>query len=561
VARVSRKQNKYIPKVQNTAMKIALYVRLSNEDNGGRGKDSIQNQIELLMEFAEQVGQSEISETYIDNGHTGTDFERPEWERMLEDIKNHKVNCVIVKDLSRFARNYLEAGDYLEKIFPFLGVRFIAVNDQYDSKNELFPEKELITEFKNLANDYYSRDISKKIMSSFKAKKAQGQFIGSKAPYGYILKDNQFVPDEPAASIVKRIFSMKMQGISAYEIAGTLNRENIPSPSRYAGEHGAKKYKDSSNVAWQPQAITRILYNQVYVGDLVQGKYNHSIYSQERKGKRQEEMWEITENIHEPIIDRDIFLQIQQMKRKNSKIWKDRQGRSAYENILEGILVCGICKHSLRRLKDIRKGKARYFFYCASSYNYVQSKCSSASIVDHKLFDAILEQIKLQINLAVELEDFLKKMEKSESYSKNSKRKQDELKETKNKLDRTIYLKSSIYEDFKHGILTKQEYLTAKEKYSLDIEMLEDSLNRQQKELEEFKQCMSTENKWLKAFLAFKGADELTRNMAQALLERVEVYEERRIHIIYRFRSEYEYLMQRLRGTKEGADYGRRVFG
>lgn len=284
MARTSRKQGKTAGQTENSVMKIALYVRLSNEDNGGKSTDSIDNQLELLLNFTNQLENGEalsgspdispgrkvetlkgacmpcgrkveIIETYMDNGQTGTDFVRPGWEQMMEDAKKRRINCIIVKDLSRFARNYLEAGDYLEKIFPFLGVRFIAVNDHFDSAGEIFQEKELITEFKNLANDYYSKDISKKILSALRTKKEQGQFIGSKAPYGYILEQGHYVIDEPAADIVRRIFSMKMQGMSAYKIAGILNQEGIPSPSRYAGEQGLKKYKGCSDVLWQPQAV------------------------------------------------------------------------------------------------------------------------------------------------------------------------------------------------------------------------------------------------------------------------------------------------------------------
>lgn len=295
MARTSRKIEDTLSKNRSLPVKAALYVRLSNEDNGGKGTDSIHNQLELLLNFAEGIENIEIVETYTDNGRTGTDFDRPEWERMLQDVKKQKVNCIIVKDLSRFARNYLEAGDYLEKIFPFLGVRFIAVNDQFDSEGEIFKEKDLITEFKNLANDYYSKDISKKVMASFNTKKGQGQFIGSMAPYGYILQENHFVIDELAAAVVRRIFSMKMQGKSFYEIAKVLNQEGIPSPSRYAGERGVKKYKDCSHILWQPQAVSRIIYNRVYIGDLVQGKYNCSIYSKEKQGKRKEESWEIAD--------------------------------------------------------------------------------------------------------------------------------------------------------------------------------------------------------------------------------------------------------------------------
>lgn len=551
MARTSRKQVKNLQEDKAELMKIGLYVRLSDEDNGGAGKDSIKNQKELLIEFAHRIEQSKTVEIYVDNGHTGTDFARPEWERMMEDIKKHKINCVIVKDLSRFARNYLEAGDYLEKIFPFLEVRFIAVNDQYDSVNQMFPEKDLIAEFKNLANDYYSRDISRKVMSAFKVKKTQGEFIGNKAPYGYVLKNNHFLVDGSATSVVRRIFRMKLQGRSSHEIARILNQENIPSPGRYAFEHREKRYKNSGNVAWQPQAINRILYNRVYVGDLVQGKYNLSIYSKEHRGKKREEMWEIRENAHEAIVDKDVFLQVQEIKNRNRKAWRDKQGGDAYDNILKGILVCGICKHPLRRNKDTRNKKVRYYFYCASSYNYTQTDCSASSIVDHKLFNIILEQIKLQIDLAIKVEDLLIRLKQTERNSDRYRGKKDELKQIQDELKRTTYLKANLYGDLKQGILTKQEFLIAKEKYALDIEVLTEKLRKQQKELETFERCMSGENKWLKVFLSFRNAKELTKDMAQALLERVEVYEDKRIHIIYRFRNEYEYLISQLKDTEE----------
>ena len=359
MARTSRKQGKAAARFKPTAVEAGLYVRLSDEDNGGRSADGIDNQLEYLLEFVKQFEKMKVAETYMDNGQTGTDFERPGWERMMEDAKCGRINCIIVKDLSRFARNYLEAGDYLEKIFPFLGIRFIAVNDRFDSAGEIFPPKDLITEFKNLANDYYSKDISNKIMSAFRVKKEQGQFIGGKAPYGYVLKDNHYVIDEPAADVVRRIFEMKADGISAYKIARILNQEGVPSPSRYAGEHGVKKYKDCGNILWQQEAVSRILYNRAYAGDLEQGKYNRSIYSREKRGKKEEDAWKVIENAHPAIIGRDAFQKIQEIREKNRKVWKDRQGRPGYGNVLEGILVCGICHHAMWRNKEVENGKVQ----------------------------------------------------------------------------------------------------------------------------------------------------------------------------------------------------------
>ncbi len=552
MARTSRKSEKISPQNTVPIMKAGLYLRLSDEDNGGKGKDSIHNQLELLLDFAEGLEKTEIVETYTDNGRTGTDFDRPEWERMMEDIRKRKINCVIVKDLSRFGRNYLEAGDYLEKVFPFLGVRFIAVNDHYDSKGEIFREKELITEFKNLANDYYSRDISKKVMSAFRTKKGQGQFIGNMAPYGYILKDNNFIIDETAAAVVRRIFSMKMQGASFVEIAKTLNQENIPSPSRYAGERGVKKYKNCSHILWQPQAVSRILYNPTYVGNMVQGKNNRSIYSKEKQGKRKEDAWEIRKDSHPAIIEREIFQKVQEVKEKNSKTWKDRQGGPGYENILEGILVCGHCQHVMRRNKDVRKGRAQYYFYCGSAYNYSQIECDTSSIIDYKIFDMVLRQIKLQIDLAVEAKSLTEQIKKSSHYTLLLKEKKKAKEQVKEELGRTIYLKTSIYEDLKQGILTREEFLAAKEKYTLRITELEEELYKKETELEDFEQCINGSNKWMKTFLHFQGAEELTREMAVELLEKVEVFGDKRIHIKFRFRNEYEYLMRQLEAEDKG---------
>ena len=555
MARTSRKIENTLSKNTVMPVKAALYVRLSNEDNGGKGTDSIHNQLELLLNFAEGIENIEIVETYTDNGRTGTDFDRPEWERMLSDVKEQKVNCIIVKDLSRFARNYLEAGDYLEKIFPFLGVRFIAVNDQFDSEGKIFKEKDLITEVKNIANDYYSKDISKKIMASFHTKKGQGQFIGNMAPYGYILRKNRFVIDEPAAAVVRRIFSMRMQGKSFYEIAKVLNQEEIPSPSRYAGERGVKKYKGCDHILWQPQAVSRIIYNRVYVGDLVQGKYNRSIYSKEKQGKRKEEVWEIDKDAHPAIVDRESFDRIQKIREKNRKTWQDKQGETGYENILEGILVCGICHHVLRRNKDVRKGKAQYYFYCGSAYNYSQVKCDTSSIADYKIFDTVFQQIKLQIDLAVEAKAVIEQMKKLGHFALKLKRKKQERARAKEELGRYIYLKTNIYEDMKQGILTKEEFLMAKEKYALRIAELEEELNKKEKELADFEQCMNGSNRWMKTFLHFQGAEELTRDMAVELLEKVEMFGDKRVHIKFRFRNEYDYLMSQIETEdKKGSD-------
>lgn len=551
MARKSRKGEQVsLPGIPDI-LPAGLYVRLSAEDNGRVGGDSIENQLELLQNFAEQTEQIQVVETYIDNGQTGTDFERPEWERLMEDVKKRRINCVIVKDLSRFARNYLEAGDYLQKIFPFMGVRFIAVNDQYDSANELFPEKDLIAEFKNLANDQYAKDISKKVLSAFQTKKGKGEFIGSKAPYGYVTKEHHFAIDEPAAAVVRRIFEMKLQGISSYRIADILNKEGILSPANYAREQGYRKYRNS-NVLWQPEAVSRILYNRVYAGDLVQGKYNSSIYTLHGRGLKKEADWEIVEGAHEPIVDKELFARVQKIRERNKKIRQDKQENPAYQNVLEGILVCGICKRVMRRNKDVRNKKAQYYFYCASAYLMPETECNTSSIADYKVFDLVMKQIKLQIELAVEAEKVISRMRKTGMFEMRRTQQLRELGRIREEQKRFLYLRTGAYEDFKQGILTREEFLEAKEKYTQQLLQLQQRLKKAEKEGKDLEKTANAENRWLQAFLKFRDARELTREMAVELLEKVEIYGDKRIHITFRFRNEYEYLMSQIGGEKCG---------
>lgn len=554
MARTSRKKRQGSSLGVSGIMKAALYVRLSVEDNGSIGRDSVENQLELLQNFSNQFEQIKIVKTYIDNGQTGTDFVRPEWERLMGDVKNRIVNCIIVKDLSRFARNYLEAGDYLQKIFPFIGVRLIAVNDQYDSANELFPEKDLIAEFKNLANDQYSKDISRKVISAFRTKKGNGEFIGNKAPYGYIIKDHHFVIDEPAAAVVRRIFFMKIQGISSYRIADILNKEGIFSPGSYAREQGYQKYRDS-DVLWQAGAISRILYNRVYAGDLVQGKYNRSIYTSQKRGLRKEADWEILENAHEAIIEKKLFEQVQEIRKKNKKIRQDKQENPSYKNVLEGILICGVCKRVMYRNKDVRNQKAQYYFYCASSYLDPHAKCNTSSVVDYRIFNLVLKQIKLQIELAVEAKAVIEKMKQANGFAVLLDHKKRELERIREERNRYLYLKTEIYEDFKQGILSREEFCCAKERYTQQIEALDEKMEGMEAEKKEFEAVINTENKWLQAFLRFRDEKELTREMAVELLEKVEIYKDKRIHITFRFRNEYEYLISQIElGGEKGGE-------
>lgn len=543
MARVSRKKKKVAPLLGCYVLKIGLYVRLSNENNGGMTDISVKTQLAYLKRFVKKLENVRIVDVFIDNGQTGTNFNRPEWQRLMEAARRKEINCIVVKDLSRFARSYIDAGDYLERIFPELGVRLIAINDSYDSYNILFPEKDILASFRNLANDYYSKDISRKVLSAFETKKNKGEYIGSKAPYGYVLIDNHFVVDPPAAAVVKRIFDMRMAGMSFGKIARQLNEEGVASPSRYAGEHGYRKYKNGRVILWQAQAVSRIVYNQTYAGDLIVGKFNKSIYSNVPNGKLKKEQWKIIENAHERIVEREIFQIINETGEKNRKEWQESQETAvSHENVLKDILVCGNCGHKIHRHKSTKKGKPKYYYSCDSGQRYADVECCPFSIVEHKVHELILQQIRIQIELAIEMETFLLKIKEDCLMSRENRDRKEALGRIQGDLNRYLYLKSGIYEDMRNGVLTQEEYLILKEKYAERIKQLQKEYEEKDKELKEYKTYISSENRWVQAFLGFRDANILTREMAGTLLEKVELYDDRRIHIIFKFRDDYEHL-------------------
>lgn len=547
MARTSRKKQVDVESAAINMWRVALYVRLSVEDNGVIGRDSANNQSELVQDFVNKM--ENVSETciYIDNGATGTDFKRTKWEQLAEDVKCRKINCVVVKDLSRFARNYIEAGDYLEKIFPFLGVRFIAINDCYDSSKLLFKENDLTVSLKNLINDYYSKDISKKILSSFKTKKENGEFVGSMAPYGYQLKNNHFIIDPETAMVVKRIFSLFLQGKSGYAIAKLLNEEQVSCPSRYACENGIRKYNKSENMLWQPQAVTRILYNETYTGKLIQEKTHNSRYSSKGNGSRPREAWRITHNSHEAIIDEDTFQIVQQRRISNQKAWENRRNRkikNKKESLLKDYIFCGVCGHPLRRGSTARKGKAEYSYYCNTSYSHTDAGCTTASISERKIFDAILTYIKVQIKVAVEMDNVLQRLEKSMATSKQYQYLCSIIERNQAEYNRTSVLKDLIYEDFKSQLLTREEYLFAKKRYSKQMCVLGKKMEEDKNHKELYEENLNNRNKWVCSFRRFVNTNEITREMIEALIERIELFPDRRIQLTFRFLDEYNSLLQ-----------------
>lgn len=564
MARTKRKINPILPEAEAPApaqkkYRTAAYVRLSVEDSGKPGADTIEGQKNLLLHFIENDKSLALYGLFCDNGRTGTDFERPEFEKLMEAVKHGEVDCIVVKDLSRFGRNYKETGNYLERIFPFLGVRFIAVNDGFDTLTAERGADGYLVPLKNLINEVYSKDISKKICSALSTKQKTGDFIGAWAPYGYRkCADNphKLEPDEATAPVVRQIFQWRVDGMSVTRIAKKLNDSGIPSPSAYLYNTGVCKTEKYNGAIWHIQAVKIILTRQVYIGHMVQGTKRQSFYENRRQYKKPQEEWVIVENTHEPIIDRDTFEKVQEIMRQRNEEYFEKLGRFSYlettENILKGLIYCADCKRPLVRYKNVSHNKKLWYTFICQTHSNDITSCPKKNIREDALIPMLMQAIQTQIELAADMDELVRRVNSSPKHRKRTADLQGRLDSAKKALRRYNNLYDSLYQNYVDKLMTEQEYITLKSRYRAEAEEAErliEALTRQQAEESEH----TPENRFLTAFGSFKGEDTLTKEMAQSLIERVYVDGSSNIEIIFRYRDEYRALCTYLEGKENGA--------
>ena len=373
--------------------KVGVYLRLSNDDKDKSESNSITNQRHLINLFIKKEKDIKIKDYYIDDGYSGTNFDRPDFQRLLSDIKNGDINAVIVKDLSRLGRNYIEVGNYIEQVFPLYNVRFIAINDNVDSYKDPKSVDNVIVPFKNLMNDEYARDISNKVRSVLNTKKTNGEFTGVSAPYGY-LKDprdkHRFIVDKKASIVVKKIFNMILNGKSKKEVVLELNKNGILPPALYKKNEDIANYKETSlNAVWNTKMLDRILQNKTYIGDLIQGKRKRISHKVHNLIRITTDDWIIVPEHHEAIISKLDFEKVQNMIYDRDM----RINKNEKYDIFSGYLKCGNCGNTM----TVRKAKGYEYFYCTS---YIKQKiCSKHSVKKKELEDTVLKIINMQISL------------------------------------------------------------------------------------------------------------------------------------------------------------------
>lgn len=522
---------------------VAVYLRLSREDGDKTESDSIANQRLLIENYLSDKPSLQFFREYVDDGYTGSNFERPGFIKMMEDVKRQKVNCIIVKDLSRFGRNYIEVGRYIEKKFPAMGIRFIAINDQYDNAKESGDAEQIIVPFKNLINDAYCRDISIKVRSQLDVKRKNGKFIGSFAAYGY-LKDpkdkNHLIVDEYAAEIVQLIFNLKLDGFSALAIAEELNKMGVLPPMEYKrmlGFNYNSGFRTSTTPSWGAKSVIRILENELYTGVMVQGKNQKINYKVKKSRAVSSEQWIRVQDTHEAIIPRTYFDRVQEIMRLDTRTAPSE--KNVYP--LSGLVRCGDCEQNMVRRSTAKKNKVYYYLHCSSYRN--GEGCTSHIISEEKLMCAVITFVKTQLALLVEADKILQHITELPKEQYGVKVLNTQIGELNREIERYCDLKERLYQDMVAEVIDKEEYAEYNQRFSLKME----ETKKAKTALEEKRErLLSTDihlRPWMEEFKRISTLETLGRKEMVMLINRVLVFSKDRIEIHLNFEDEiYEFI-------------------
>ncbi|MCM1176043.1 MAG: recombinase family protein [Blautia sp.] len=526
------------------SLTIAKYLRISDGDRdrqeaGKAESNSIANQRNLLSDFISRMPEFEDAEMieFCDDGFSGKNFERPAVGEMLERVKHGEIQCIIVKDLSRFGRDYLTVGNYISRVFPFLGVRFIAVNDGFDSIRPMDADG-LEVSFKTLLYDFYSRDLSQKVRGAQRFKAQRGEYISAFAPYGYV-KDpgnrNHLAIDEKAAENVRRIFHLAADGAGTMEIARILNEEQVPTPMRYKKAAGCSRTKWNcirEDNFWTHEAVAIILRDERYVGRSVFGKRRAAEVGSFRSVKVSRKDWIIVDNTHEKIVTQEEFDRAQARIRR---LVERGPMKSGGKNSLSGKKIrCGVCGRAMTRMR----GRHPYYFCCTPRMTDIYS-CPEQRIPEADLVEAVLDGLRAQVHYAVEISHIREEVRRCEKCGEDIiRRKLSELEESHAGLENSI---RELYEKLAFGELRKTEYLSAKKA----DEEKRDSIAVKKKALEARLKSADAgpENRFTDSFRQYADIEELTAEIVPDVLQEVIVYPNKALHIVWNCKDDLEQIL------------------
>ena len=535
--------NKQVPDLEE--YRAMAYYRLSKDDknedrsrdSAGEISDSILNQRKLVHAYLKNhPGITLVDEAY-DDGYSGTNYDRPGFRSVLDKVQSGSINCVIVKDLSRLGREYIETGKYLEMIFPSFGVRFIAINDDVDSEHSTAGD-DIIIPIKNIMNESYCRELSKKLRNQFRIQRGNGEFLGAFASYGYCKSPDdkhKLVVDEYAAEVVRGIFSMKIKGCSQNIIADFLNQEKVLPPAEYKKSLGMKYktgFQASTQAKWSVVTINRILNNPIYIGTLVQGKRGTPNYKIKKMRVRSEDDWVVVENNHPAIIDPLMFSIVQKMMERDTR-------RPPKEDVLlplAGVLFCPDCGRALQR-RTVTRGEQKYCYYVCATYKDGKG-CSSHSFEQNKLEETVLHAVTGQIQMIVELNQLVHDIGLQKIDQIRLGRVDLMIARKEQDLDRDKEFRMKLYEALNDNLIDRDEYNKMRMKYTRQIEDTERAISKLKLQRAEILSSHSTDNSWIMQFIKFQGITELSREAVVTMIDRIYVYEDKRIRIEFNYRNE-----------------------
>lgn len=534
---------------QNRIWNTTLYLRLSRDDGDKEESNSITGQRELLRDYISRRPEFREYAVRVDDGFSGSTFERPSFQAMIEDVKAGRTDCIIVKDLSRFGRNYLDAGEYIEKIFPFLGVRFIAVNDNYDSLGDKKASDDLIIPFKNLINEAYCRDISVKIRSQLEIKRKNGQFLGAFAAFGY-LKDeqnkNRLVVDQYAADIVRDIFKWKLEGVSPQDIAEALNKLGVLSPMEYKRSLGMKyttSFKTNAQATWSAATVIRILKNPIYTGVLVQGKETTPSYKVRKRVTKAESEWTVTTDSHEPIIPKIDFDSVQKVLKRDTR--RSPDGKAVH--LFSGMVFCGDCGASMVR-KTVPAGGKKYVYYVCSAHKQDKS-CSPHRMRDTALEEIVLDSLKQHIREVVDMSELFAITDTAPLRTAQAQKVQRQLDRKHEEYEKLQKLLMSLYENLADGIIDREEYTRLKASFTARADEAEKQMDALRERLTEIHNN-GTDNAWMNEFTKRQGITSLDRAVVVALIDKILIRSNDTVEIIYRWQDEFAWQLDMFRRAK-----------
>ena len=543
-------KSKFLNEVISEAI---AYYRLSKEDRNKSNlsvSDSIENQRKLVEDYAAANGITIVDEA-IDDGYTGTNFDRPGFQYVLECLESGKANTVIVKDLSRLGREYIEMGRYIEMMFPEMNVRFIAINDSFDTSNKKDSD-DFMFPMKNIMNENYCRELSKKLRRQFKIQRENGEFINNFAPYGY-MRDPQdkhhLIIDENTSEVVVGIFEMCLHGVSPARIANYLNEHDIISPYEYKRTFSNYKsgFKGAGEGVWNHNTVRRILKNTVYTGQLCQGKTTTVSYKVKKVKDVAKEDWSVVENAHDAIIPKCIFDVAQKVLSRDIRISDTEQEVQP----LAGFVFCGDCGKALTR-RNVKRGNKIFHYYICSTYKR-KKDCTLHNMSQEKLEEAVLKAIQMQMQVLVDLEKLVTDIDNQVITSSKIRKLEKQIAQKEQELEKNQNAAVRLYDSYVEDLISREDYKMMKEKYVIRVKEIEVAIKSLENEKAAIENNSNDTFSWMQRLLEYREIDTLSHEVVATLIDRVEVFEDKRVQITFSFKNQLDELVNYMNGIRKEA--------